>query len=1345
MKGVKDKRNSDSHFKSRIWNWFVNLTLEERVKCVSFEDKEWVQLIQRMYKRKVKEGEGLFFSVDDESNNCFRIESLAENLLNKRLGTRNNKRLKNKFKYIVNNNNEFCFKKLSSLSRDWNCSYPERLLPLDAELEKNVRLCDTKEYLDTITVATNLLKDAEHFLFLMEVASRGLFLGVPCRLQWDVNSKRWVWQSPAWFVGMGYYSLATFVAAKLEKVLWMRYWEYNQLDPRSSDSLASRPKFSFIPNNSQALLSKGHITQFWLKTSPLDRRKIVGGLGNIVEHVLMENSEGSNDYCDYVDCSSGRVDRGKGGSGNKTRKTATSNTNTKIRPAKEDYPRLLEALVDLSMEEKTLELLFKEKEDTQHNEMFIEILYFSPLSTIGSPLNMILRRLGICIQRAYTEKIGMDLILGEEAEKLKETKKKNKKKQKEKAVKERAKTKKKEKIAKKKPKEVEKLKKQPSEGIVEQPRVEEEIQEQEDVESTDLAFDAEESALTTQETDDDPSWQEFSRKKKRKKDKKKNPTPNSFPTFTSDDYSLSIPDKRPKNRPDRTNKQNRSKTNPRSESEKKGEIKHYRIGTESREIRETCASSVGRGPEIRRRSDSQRNNSCSPHPRPNSSNRKLSLPSNDHPNNTAVPNPPISKKNLSANSLHHVNDWKFLFEKDKPKLSQSQPSSQPLSPSQSRPSHSQSLPQYPSASPQRLSKTHPDFEGQISVNHPSSNAPRSLSLPLTVNTRSGTHEQKEIFVWKNHKIARASETKIQNNSGDVRGRTAWLEPSEPNSPIILTNPPYSVNSATSTTNNPHHSNVRNGQNCKNSDTSHVVNSDNVSSEIENANTRGRGRSPTHEINQVESPRSKRRSSSLPQRRTSKDNMHFMHRDSEDTIKLHREMEACIDYMQAIIKNRHEKYAEVVVRRVSEVVNEIWPEAKLEIYGSYGSGLCIPSSDLDLVVTGATFTDNESPIFKLATALYSRQWVKECQPISTAKVPVIKLLTYEELPTDITFSVDDNSNSLEHNQDVPPILRGVLDNRFVHTGLPACRIIKELKQQYAPLEPLVLILKQLLSERGLNNAYTGGLSSYCLVFLVSSFLQLRHTKPSPHHSSSHTHSQPQPQSQPHHSSHHYSSTDPPVDLTNRLHHGSYSQNTPVPTSISDPTVSPVLSRTESDEDPSSESPVSPTSPAIPSSPQDSLSPDSASSPDGSRNILKVVNFQSKSQICPECSESHYYRTSDPVTPYTCKYNLGVLLLDFLELYGKLFNPMQIGINEKGRYFFIGDTNEYGTAPLVILDPLNPRNNIGCSAFSMERVQHAFLAAYGALTSVPFSSIYSPPLLGRVLTMANAMVQNQVYHC
>jgi len=45
-------------------------------------------------------------------------------------------------------------------------------------------------------------------------------------------------------------------------------------------------------------------------------------------------------------------------------------------------------------------------------------LYFSPLKRAGTPIDMILRRIGLCIQSAYSEKLSMDLIMGEEAEKV---------------------------------------------------------------------------------------------------------------------------------------------------------------------------------------------------------------------------------------------------------------------------------------------------------------------------------------------------------------------------------------------------------------------------------------------------------------------------------------------------------------------------------------------------------------------------------------------------------------------------------------------------------------------------------------------------------------------------------------------------------------------------------------------------------------------------------------------------------------------------------------------------------------------------------------------------------------
>ena len=46
------------------------------------------------------------------------------------------------------------------------------------------------------------------------------------------------------------------------------------------------------------------------------------------------------------------------------------------------------------------------------------------------------------------------------------------------------------------------------------------------------------------------------------------------------------------------------------------------------------------------------------------------------------------------------------------------------------------------------------------------------------------------------------------------------------------------------------------------------------------------------------------------------------------------------------------------------------------------------------------------------------------------------------------------------------------------------------QEYPNLPYLVLVLKQFLLQRDLNEVFTGGISSYSLILLTVSFLQVR---------------------------------------------------------------------------------------------------------------------------------------------------------------------------------------------------------------------------------------------------------------
>lgn len=50
-------------------------------------------------------------------------------------------------------------------------------------------------------------------------------------------------------------------------------------------------------------------------------------------------------------------------------------------------------------------------------------------------------------------------------------------------------------------------------------------------------------------------------------------------------------------------------------------------------------------------------------------------------------------------------------------------------------------------------------------------------------------------------------------------------------------------------------------------------------------------------------------------------------------------------------------------------------------------------------------------------------------------------------------------------------------------------VEQKKHNVPQLEPLVLVLKQFLSQRGLNQPFNGGLSSYALILMVYSFIKV----------------------------------------------------------------------------------------------------------------------------------------------------------------------------------------------------------------------------------------------------------------
>ncbi|XP_068787463.1 terminal nucleotidyltransferase 4A isoform X6 [Struthio camelus] len=153
----------------------------------------------------------------------------------------------------------------------------------------------------------------------------------------------------------------------------------------------------------------------------------------------------------------------------------------------------------------------------------------------------------------------------------------------------------------------------------------------------------------------------------------------------------------------------------------------------------------------------------------------------------------------------------------------------------------------------------------------------------------------------------------------------------------------------------------------------------------------------------------------------------------------------------------------VVKRIEMVIKDLWPTADVQIFGSFSTGLYLPTSDIDLVVFGKW----ERPPLQLLEQALRKHSVAEPYSIKVldkATVPIIKLTDQEtEVKVDISFNVE--------------------------TGVKAARFIKEYMKKYSLLPYLILVLKQFLLQRDLNEVFTGGISSYSLILMAISFLQL----------------------------------------------------------------------------------------------------------------------------------------------------------------------------------------------------------------------------------------------------------------
>ena len=142
----------------------------------------------------------------------------------------------------------------------------------------------------------------------------------------------------------------------------------------------------------------------------------------------------------------------------------------------------------------------------------------------------------------------------------------------------------------------------------------------------------------------------------------------------------------------------------------------------------------------------------------------------------------------------------------------------------------------------------------------------------------------------------------------------------------------------------------------------------------------------------------------------------------------------------------------LLKFIQQAVNDSIPEFELKLYGSHATSLCLPWSDLDIVLINkrVAFSNNYAVLQNLYLALIDKPWKKSIKLIDSALIPIIKITANEEY------------NSMQ--MDI-----SIQDGK--HFGLKCVELVKSFMNEFEALEPLIISLKNLLKNANLNDPYT----------------------------------------------------------------------------------------------------------------------------------------------------------------------------------------------------------------------------------------------------------------------------------
>ncbi|KAL1881470.1 hypothetical protein VTK73DRAFT_3532 [Phialemonium thermophilum] len=189
------------------------------------------------------------------------------------------------------------------------------------------------------------------------------------------------------------------------------------------------------------------------------------------------------------------------------------------------------------------------------------------------------------------------------------------------------------------------------------------------------------------------------------------------------------------------------------------------------------------------------------------------------------------------------------------------------------------------------------------------------------------------------------------------------------------------------------------------------------------------------------------------------------------VWLHKEVVDLYEHLRP--RDYEDHMRNQLVQELKALCRATYKDAEVYPFGSFPSGLYLPTGDMDLVFCSDSYMrggrakyTTKSTLFKFRNFLQNKQlpYLNEVEVIIHAKVPLVKYVDKRTaLKVDISF-----------------------ENL---TGVKAINTFMAWKEQYPAMPVLATVIKHFLAMRGLNEPVNGGIGGFSITCLIVSMLQM----------------------------------------------------------------------------------------------------------------------------------------------------------------------------------------------------------------------------------------------------------------